>query len=155
MPDEFDYDEDSDEGEDERSLPAKLRRQLKEANARAKAFEEQAAANAGAARRVAFQDANIPDTPQAKYFREKYDGEMSSEAIRAAATEYGFVTDQSPEAQASMDAVAAQSDAAAGAQGLITTDQGEYERAIEEAVSQAEPGREAQAIAEVYTRFSA
>lgn len=58
-----------------------------------------AAENAALQRQVAFAEAKLPDSPQVKFFSEHYSGPMTPEAIKAAATEAGFISDGPTEAQ--------------------------------------------------------
>lgn len=48
-------------------------------------------------RELEFFKVGIPDTPQTKWFRKGYDGELTPEAIRAAAAESGLIEIEAPE----------------------------------------------------------
>lgn len=41
--------------------------------------------------KVAFADAALPDTPQVKFFKQHYAGDLTADAIRQAATDAGFI----------------------------------------------------------------
>lgn len=148
--DQIDDDEDIDEGG---SLPAKLRKQLKEANKRAKEAEARAEANIAAARRVAFLDANIPDTPQTRYFRDRYDGDLNAEAIRAEALANGFIEadDTSKEIE---EIESSTENFSGGAQPTSLGSMDEFRAEVEKAVAKAKPGQENRAIDEVRQRFA-
>lgn len=151
MPDD-DYEE---EGSDEKS-PAWYRKQMKAINDELAEAKAAAATNQDAARRVAFQDANIPDTPQTKFFRQHYDGEWTPDAIKAAATEFGFVAPVTtdPATESAVAGAQAFSEAAAGGFTPAPGNQAEIEREMDEAVSHAPHGQEAKAIAEVWKRYN-
>lgn len=73
---------------DESSVIKDLRAQLKEANARLSTLEP-------LARESAFKEAGIDvSSGPSKFFAEKYDGELTAEAIREAAEPYGFVSNE-------------------------------------------------------------
>lgn len=97
MSDDYDdYDEDEGEGQgrQERSNSewAQLRKERKE---RAAAEERAAAAE----RRLAFIEAGLdPSDPRASYFVKGYDGDLSVDAIKAAAIEGGFIQAQQQQA---------------------------------------------------------
>jgi hypothetical protein len=148
------FDTDDEEIEDEGTgLVADLRKQLRDAKREAKALSEQVGQNQGAARRIAFLDAGIPDTPQTKFFREHYDGDLDPETIKSMATEHGFLTDVDRSAE--IGDIASQSEAAAGAQGPnVMGGQEEYEAELDKAVKAAPRGGESAAIAEVVARYS-
>jgi hypothetical protein len=74
---------------------------------RAKAADEAEARAAAAERRLAFAEAGIALDAKTQYFVKGYDGELSAEAIRAAATEAGLIgetTTEDPIPQAERDA---------------------------------------------------
>lgn len=147
--DDNDLDDDTDDGA---GLVGKLRKQLKDANKRAKAAEDNAAQYSGAARRVAFLDAGIPDTAQTKFFREHYAGELTGEAIKASALENGFLTAEDHTQE--LDDMAHQSEGMAdGPPPLALGDQTEMLQAMDEAVANAPRGQESRVIAEVVKRY--
>ena len=77
--------------EDEEQEPSNLR---KAARRGSKASKE----NEMLRRKLAFYEAGIPmNDPKIKYFINGYDGEISSDSIRAAALEAGFIGSQKPE----------------------------------------------------------
>lgn len=82
------------EQENESSVIKELRQQLKDANARLKTLEPMA-------RQSAFKEAGIDtESGPGKFFAEKYDGDLTAEAIREAAEPYGFVSsEQTADAQ--------------------------------------------------------
>ena len=57
-------------------------------------------------RTMAFKDAGVPDSKMAGYFSKAYEGEMTSDAIRSAATEAGII-ETAPEVQEAADDAAA------------------------------------------------
>jgi hypothetical protein len=63
--------------------------------------------NAQLRKESAFLNAKLPDTPQVKFFQENYQGDMTSDAIRAAAESYGFIAAPGPTAdqQAQVDLI--------------------------------------------------
>lgn len=151
MPDDNDFEDEPDE-----KSPAWYRKEVARINQELAEAKAAAETNAGAARRIAFQDAGIPDSPQANFFREHYSGEMNAEAIKAAAAEHGFIADENPAAAESAAAAEAQAAAAAGGEGILAPDDlSEMEREMDEAASRAgNDGREiADAINEVYRRY--
>lgn len=78
---------------DESSVIRDLRKQLKDAN-------DQLASLQPLARELAFQKAGVDvETGPGKFFASKYDGELDADAIRAAAEEYGFVSDAQQQEQ--------------------------------------------------------
>jgi hypothetical protein len=154
MPTDDYTDDDQDDNDDEKS-PAWYRKEIREANKRLAEAEERANANAEAARRVAFQDASIPDTPQTKFFREHYSGEWTPDAIREAAIANGFIGETSPASAESASQIALQADAAAGAEGTPAPgNMSEIEREMDEAAAKAPHGMEAKAIEEVWNRYN-
>jgi hypothetical protein len=82
-----------DEPEDEQ--PSHLRKQIEKQAKRAKQAEERALA---AERKLAILASGLDlDNPQHAFFAEHYDGEMTAEAIKARATELGFLEPPKPE----------------------------------------------------------
>lgn len=150
---QFDTDDDQyDDSDDEGGLVGDLRKQLRAAKKETKELRSAVESNSAAARRVAFLDANIPDTPQSRFFRDNYQGDLSADAIRTQATEYGFITDA--DHTADLAEVAAQSDAALGADGPAALgDHDEMLEAMDKAAREAPKGAEAKAIAEVVARY--
>jgi len=112
---DMDYGE-NDDTEAEVSGNAALRKQIKDANRRAQEAEERAAANETAARRVAFMDAGIPDSPQTKFFMDKYDGPLDADTIRNTAQANGFLSAQEANTAAEVDAISDMSVATQGGQ---------------------------------------
>ena len=148
--DDLDTDDDLD---DDGNLPGKLRKQLREANKRAKAAEERAEANAAAARRVAFLDAGIPDTPQTKFFREHYSGELTGEAIKASALDNGFLTAEDHSSEIDALDQASQDMGGGFPPDAMLGDAAEMQQAMDEAVASAPRGQESRAIAAVVDRY--
>lgn len=150
---DLDYDNDLDDSEDEGTgLVGDLRKQLKAAKKAQRAAEETAAGNSAAARRVAFLDAQVPDTPQTKFFREHYSGELDPETIRAQAIANGFM-----EAEDHTDEVAGldlQSSTVSG--GELPTRPGSmeaYEAELDEALRNAPRGQESKVVQQVYEKY--
>lgn len=69
-------------------------------------------------RDLALTRAGIPDTGPGKLFLKAYDGELTQDAILAAATEYGIIGDKTnpPPSEAELAALARMSNNAAGGQ---------------------------------------
>lgn len=110
-----DYDENldpEDESSDERTVSlnrTQIRTLEKDAKRARKADEELATLR----REFAFVKAGIdPEDPKLKYFAKGYDGEITAEAIRAAATEAGYLTSDDTEEAAAHERI---SQASAGA----------------------------------------
>jgi len=72
-----------------------VRARMKQLEKEAKELRKQVAEFAGTQRELAFAKAGIdPALPQAKYFVKGYDGDLTPEAIRAAAEEAQLITPQ-------------------------------------------------------------
>lgn len=101
MSDEFTDDEIDDlteDQDDDSSTVKKLRTQLRKAKAEARTNGELAAAGKDAARKLALMEAGIDITkPNGKLFAKAYDGDLDTEAIVAAATEYGVLEPEKEE----------------------------------------------------------
>lgn len=101
MSDEFTEDEIEDlteDQDDDSSTVKTLRRQLRKAKAEAKANGELAEAGKAAARKLALMDAGIDiTTTVGKLFARSYDGELTAEAIKAAALEDGVIEEKKDE----------------------------------------------------------
>lgn len=88
MPDDQ-YD---DEIESEDEAPSGLRKQIKEAQAKARALESEVAT---LRRESAFREAGIdPKDPKARYFVKGYEGDLTAAAIKAEAEEAGILNSQ-------------------------------------------------------------
>lgn len=149
---QFDTDETEDDEDEGTGLVKDLRKQLRESNKAIKDLQAKAEANSGAAKRVAFIDANIPDNPQTRFFRENYGGELTAEAIRAQASEFGFIADDDHSQE--LGEIADQSGAALGAEGPATLgSMEEMEAEMDKAARDAPRGRESQAIAQVVAKY--
>lgn len=126
MPAEVDEVDDDDTDYDTPAM-TQLRRQVKNLEKKLAASAEAEQRAAAAEKRAAFAEAGIPTEGQAVYFRKGYDGEMTADAIKAAAIEAGFL--QAPSAtNAAEDAHDRVSDASAGAPGV--TREADYEAAM-------------------------
>jgi hypothetical protein len=148
-----DYTDDLEGDEDGSGLIANLRKQLKDANKRAKAAEDAAGANSAATRRVAFLDAGIPDTPQTKFFREHYAGDLEPAAVKAAALEHGFI--QAEDHTDEVRDIAGMSEDVNGGQAVAALGNvDEFRTEVDAAVAKAPRGKENQAIADVYQRYN-
>jgi hypothetical protein len=115
MPDET-YDDDlDDESEDDGSnLVRKLRQKEREARKEANRLRQEAEDGLAARRELEFIKAGIdPSDTRMSYFAKGYDGEMTAESIKAAATAAGFLN--SPEAPGAADLAEHQRAAAASA----------------------------------------
>ena len=88
-----DYDDDFD-SEDAETAPDRnpLRAQMRKMEKELKALREQAESGKQASRALEFAKAGIPlDDPKTKWFLKGYDGELTADAIKAAATESGLL----------------------------------------------------------------
>lgn len=106
---------------DSRSFVRKLEQEAKDGKrARREADEAKADANA-AKRELALMKAGIDlDSPTGKLFVKAYDGEISADAIKAAATEYGLIaTSETPEVQNDLAALNRVSQASTGSTGSV------------------------------------
>lgn len=86
MPDEPD---DTDIDADGNTNVRQMRDRIKSLEAEAKQHREAAEQVPALTRRVAFAEAGLGASPMRTYFEKGYDGEMSADAIRAAASEAG------------------------------------------------------------------
>lgn len=93
---EFDDDHDDDDTDEQPTSQRESKdiRQLRAQAKKAKTLEEE---NAQLRKENVFSKVALPDTPQAKYFRETYQGDLSPEAILAAAQAHGFVEVEEPD----------------------------------------------------------
>lgn len=82
-----------------------VRARMRELEDRNKALEAQAKEAEAAKRELAFVKAGVdPDSAAAKYFVKGYDGELTAEAIRAAAEEASLIPSQKKEVAAEQQA---------------------------------------------------
>lgn len=87
-----------DEVEDQASRKDPVRARMRELEQQVKAFEAKAKEAEAAQRELAFVKAGVnPDSAAAKYFVKGYDGELTPEAIRAAAEEANLVSSEKKE----------------------------------------------------------
>lgn len=78
-----------------------VRARMRQLEKELKAKEQELAEAAAVKRELAFVKAGVPlDNPATKYFVKAYDGDLTPEAIRAAAEEANFIQKQAQEAQA-------------------------------------------------------
>jgi hypothetical protein len=150
---EDDIDNDDEPGEEEDTPTARLlRKKLSTANKRERELEALVEANQGAARRIAFLDAGIPDTPQATFFREHYTGDLDPEVIKTAAAEHGFIEDTPTPGVAEIEA---QSEAAYGGQGnVVQGSDDEFNTEVDRAAREAPRGKTSQAIDDVFRKYN-
>jgi hypothetical protein len=88
-----------DEVEDQATRKDPVRARMRELEQQVKAFEAKAKEAEAAQRELAFVKAGVnPDSAAAKYFVKGYDGELTPEAIRAAAEEANLVSSEKKEA---------------------------------------------------------
>ena len=116
-------DETTEPSRDSRQFVRKLEQRAKDGD-RAKREADEAKAEAlNAKRELALMKAGIDlDSPQGKLFAKAYDGEISVEAVKASAAEYGLIaTSQTPEVQNDLAGMDRISQASAGASTSITT----------------------------------
>jgi hypothetical protein len=84
-----------DEVEDQATRKDPVRARMRELEQQVKAFEAKAKEAEAAQRELAFVKAGVnPDSAAAKYFVKGYDGDLTPEAIRAAAEEAQLITPQ-------------------------------------------------------------
>ena len=82
-----------------------VRARMRELEQQVKAFEAKAKEAEAATRELAFVKAGVdPDSAAAKYFVKGYDGELTPEAIRAAAEEASLIPSQKKEVAAEQQA---------------------------------------------------
>jgi hypothetical protein len=82
-----------------------VRARMRELEQQVKAFEAKAKEAEAAQRELAFVKAGVdPDSAAAKYFVKGYDGELTPEAIRAAAEEASLIPSQKKEVAAEQQA---------------------------------------------------
>ena len=82
------YDDFTDEDEPVQPAVNPMRQRMKELELEVKTLRQQAIESESTKRELAFRQAGIdPSEPAAKYFVKGYDGELSQEAIKQAATE--------------------------------------------------------------------
>ena len=94
-----------DEVEDQATRKDPVRARMRELEQQVKAFEAKAKEAEAATRELAFVKAGVdPDSAAAKYFVKGYDGELTPEAIRAAAEEASLIPSQKKEVAAEQQA---------------------------------------------------
>ena len=110
-----DFYEDADDQPSTEQNPVRAR--MKQLEKEAKELRKQVAEFSASQRELAFVKAGIdPASPQAKYFVKGYDGELTPEAIRAAAEEAQLITPQANPMDADKAAWQQTNKIAAGAQ---------------------------------------
>jgi hypothetical protein len=94
-----------DEAQDQAARKDPVRARMRELEQQVKAFEAKAKEAEAATRELAFVKAGVdPDSAAAKYFVKGYDGELTAEAIRAAAEEASLIPSQRKEVAAEQQA---------------------------------------------------
>jgi hypothetical protein len=94
-----------DEAQDQAARKDPVRARMRELEQQVKAFEAKAKEAEAATRELAFVKAGVdPDSAAAKYFVKGYDGELTPEAIRAAAEEASLIPSQKKEVAAEQQA---------------------------------------------------
>ena len=94
-----------DEAQDQAARKDPVRARMRELEQQVKAFEAKAKEAEAATRELAFVKAGVdPDSAAAKYFVKGYDGELTPEAIRAAAEEANLIPSQKKEVAAEQQA---------------------------------------------------
>jgi hypothetical protein len=94
-----------DEAQDQAARKDPVRARMRELEQQVKAFEAKAIEAEAAQRELAFVKAGVdPDSAAAKYFVKGYDGELTPEAIRAAAEEASLIPSQKKEVAAEQQA---------------------------------------------------
>ena len=91
------------------------RKDIRALERQAKAADQARADAYAAQRELAFLKAGIPDVGPAKLLVEHYDGELTVEAIRAKAVEYGIIQDQPSVSADELAAVSRMANTASGA----------------------------------------
>jgi hypothetical protein len=91
LDDDDDDQEDFQQGQSPEELIKALRQTAKNQSKELKKLRDDAAKNSESTKKLAFIEAKLPESPQTKFFLDKYEGEYTAEAIRAAAAEYGFI----------------------------------------------------------------
>lgn len=147
-----DYTQGYDDEDDEQPQPDQRTRTVprdvfKDLERRAKAGDETAKLLEAANRRLAFADAGINTSdPKLAYFVRGYDGEMTADAIRAAAAEAGFI--DAPAPQVPDEELRAHDRVSQAAAGASTGVQEDILEGARRAAANAPQGQEAQAYAE-------
>jgi hypothetical protein len=109
------------EQEQEQRTPSEWAALRKEKKARREAEE----AATTASRELAFMKAGIDmDDPKAAYFVRGYDGELTSEAVKAEAIRVGFLAEAPPEGAVTPEAAAQRQAALTGQQAIVAAQQG-------------------------------
>jgi hypothetical protein len=143
--DDFEHDQPND-SQAVREMRARIKeqnRQAKEQASRLAQLEADRAEAAQAKRELAFLKAGVnPDDPAAKWFAKGYDGELTTEAIKAAATEARLISASAADQQHAQQTAAqlAQHDSIADAGRNAVPSQAdlEYEQALARATTPAE-----------------
>lgn len=104
MPDDLYDDIQGDEGPDEPGWAKKLRKQFEAAT---KERDEARAELAAIRKDKVFDEAGIPADKAGALLRKVYDGELDTEAVKAAAIEYGIIEPPSPAPSAPAEELAA------------------------------------------------
>lgn len=136
--DEFDNDDQPDEdGYLDPKAVARQRERIKALEKDAKALADKAAAGEAALRKLAFLEAKVDlNDPKAKFFADKYDGELDPEAVKAAAIAHGFLDAPQPEKADDLDAHQRMSETVSG--GMAVGSVGDLEVQITNAKDEAE-----------------
>ena len=90
------FDNDTDEQEQREPLDPKIREELRAARADRKAKTEAETELAALKRDMAFDKAGIPETGAGALLRKAYDGDLSADAIKRSAEEYGILSTNAP-----------------------------------------------------------
>lgn len=116
IPDDYNDDDEQDDGQNDiKGLRAAARK--------SKTLEKE---NADLKRRLAFVEAGIPTgDPKVAYFVKGYDGDLDPEAIRAAATEAGFIQAAPTQQPVPEETVAAEQRLVAAGAGAVPFDTSE------------------------------
>jgi hypothetical protein len=133
-----------------------LKAELEAAKNQAAELAVQAESGAQAARELAFKNAGLPDSPTARFFADKYDGEASADAIRQAALEAGILEEApSPAAQeAAQGQYQMAQMSASGQPGIVPGSEEQMWREFEQALTSGSmnPAMDAQAVLLRYGR---
>lgn len=151
--------DENDDGVSGDELVKNLRKQVRDANKRAKDVDDLRSQLAARDRQDAFRDAGIdPSNTQHGYFMRGYDGEATADAIRAAAEAAGFLATRTADvSDAELEGHAAVQAVSAGANSTDNTRQAQINREMAEAAEKvAAQGPQAvqQAVMEVANRHN-
>lgn len=137
MPEQDTEDDLDEQGEDEQQRTVTLaRRQIRALERKAKGFDDAVTEAATLKRELAFARAGLPDDAKTGYFTKAYDGDLTPEAIRAAAEAAGFL--EAPKAEPPKEERATHERMADASAGATTAPPVDFQAEIAQAKSPAE-----------------